>query len=363
MATLTVPPGWYTDPSGRHEYRYWDGTNWTPGVSDHGVSSTDAPEMRPPPPVDVAAMRPSATSEPALEATAFARAYRAVAVPSRRVLAVQVATAGALVALLFEMIASLMLAAQVSNSLTVPTRSTLEWWSWLYDSSPVTSAYSYIATYPPVGLWPALLLAAILLSLLPLTAVQALRKAGLRAAFRWSAPSERARLAHGLAELGCSNTLFRARGRRGLLVFSTLASLAVITMSGYALIAKQALFQDSGTLTATNLPEAGVGPVVCLLGGVVALVGGLLAWPWSREQHVLVHLDGTIRPEQESGFGLPVTNVAEAATIPQPEQPAATLPSTLVASPTALAATPEPHAPPGRPRRWVVPLIAVVAAL
>jgi Septum formation/Protein of unknown function (DUF2510) len=34
-------PGWNPDPSGRHEYRYWDGTNWTDDVSDNGVTSID----------------------------------------------------------------------------------------------------------------------------------------------------------------------------------------------------------------------------------------------------------------------------------------------------------------------------------
>ncbi len=35
-------PGWNPDPAGRHEYRYWDGTNWTDDVSDNGVTSTDS---------------------------------------------------------------------------------------------------------------------------------------------------------------------------------------------------------------------------------------------------------------------------------------------------------------------------------
>ena len=39
MSTST--PGWNPDPSGRHEYRYWDGSSWTDDVSDHGVTSTD----------------------------------------------------------------------------------------------------------------------------------------------------------------------------------------------------------------------------------------------------------------------------------------------------------------------------------
>jgi hypothetical protein len=35
-------PGWQSDPTGRHEHRYWDGTAWTDNVSDAGVASTDA---------------------------------------------------------------------------------------------------------------------------------------------------------------------------------------------------------------------------------------------------------------------------------------------------------------------------------
>lgn len=37
----TPTPGWNPDPSGRHEYRYWDGSSWTDDVSDNGVTSTD----------------------------------------------------------------------------------------------------------------------------------------------------------------------------------------------------------------------------------------------------------------------------------------------------------------------------------
>ncbi len=32
---------WYPDPYGRHEHRYWDGTNWTENVSSHGRQSVD----------------------------------------------------------------------------------------------------------------------------------------------------------------------------------------------------------------------------------------------------------------------------------------------------------------------------------
>lgn len=37
-----LPPfGWYPDPSGRHEQRYWDGTRWTEQVSDGGQQAVD----------------------------------------------------------------------------------------------------------------------------------------------------------------------------------------------------------------------------------------------------------------------------------------------------------------------------------
>lgn len=35
------PADWYEDPSGRHQFRYWDGTAWTDHVSDSGQQSAD----------------------------------------------------------------------------------------------------------------------------------------------------------------------------------------------------------------------------------------------------------------------------------------------------------------------------------
>lgn len=34
--------GWYADPTGRFEYRYWDGSAWTEHVARHGRSAIDA---------------------------------------------------------------------------------------------------------------------------------------------------------------------------------------------------------------------------------------------------------------------------------------------------------------------------------
>lgn len=39
---MTEPgSGWYGDPTGRHELRYWDGQRWTRHVSDEGVQDSD----------------------------------------------------------------------------------------------------------------------------------------------------------------------------------------------------------------------------------------------------------------------------------------------------------------------------------
>ena len=38
-----IAPGWLTDPSGRHEKRYWSGSEWTEHVTDGGVPGTDPP--------------------------------------------------------------------------------------------------------------------------------------------------------------------------------------------------------------------------------------------------------------------------------------------------------------------------------
>lgn len=42
-ATPSVPAGWYADPAGRFELRYWDGNTWTEHVSRAGQQYTDPP--------------------------------------------------------------------------------------------------------------------------------------------------------------------------------------------------------------------------------------------------------------------------------------------------------------------------------
>jgi uncharacterized protein YxjI len=43
MTETAAPPGWYADPFGRHEVRYYNGTVWTEHVSSHGRPSVDPP--------------------------------------------------------------------------------------------------------------------------------------------------------------------------------------------------------------------------------------------------------------------------------------------------------------------------------
>ena len=42
-AAPAVPAGWYADPAGRYELRYWDGGTWTEHVSRAGQQFTDPP--------------------------------------------------------------------------------------------------------------------------------------------------------------------------------------------------------------------------------------------------------------------------------------------------------------------------------
>ena len=45
--------GWHADPTGRIQYRYWDGASWTDQTSSNGEVTTD-PLFAPPPPTSAA---------------------------------------------------------------------------------------------------------------------------------------------------------------------------------------------------------------------------------------------------------------------------------------------------------------------
>ena len=41
MTTVSPPPNWYADPTGRHENRFWDGFTWTAHIADGGTAGVD----------------------------------------------------------------------------------------------------------------------------------------------------------------------------------------------------------------------------------------------------------------------------------------------------------------------------------
>ncbi len=45
---MAAERGWYNDPSGRHQYRFFDGGDWTANVADDGVAAIDPLPTRPP---------------------------------------------------------------------------------------------------------------------------------------------------------------------------------------------------------------------------------------------------------------------------------------------------------------------------
>ena len=46
---VAMEAGWQPDPTGRHEYRYFDGAGWTDNVSDGGTAATDPMDPEPVP--------------------------------------------------------------------------------------------------------------------------------------------------------------------------------------------------------------------------------------------------------------------------------------------------------------------------
>jgi hypothetical protein len=118
MATPpTVPAGWYTDPSARHEHRYWDGTDWTAQVSDGGVMAIDLPAARPEPVSERLAERLPSSEHPAERSPAAGVPAAAPAPRKRRRWAVAVAAAVVVLGL----IAGLLIWAPWKSPLLRPT--------------------------------------------------------------------------------------------------------------------------------------------------------------------------------------------------------------------------------------------------
>jgi hypothetical protein len=281
--------GWYGDPVGRHEFRYWDGGVWTARVADAGVTGDDdaapAEELAPPGPVPVA----------------VARCYRAVAVRRWRAVVVFLGGLATGLALLFEIFASAVAAGSTAS------RSEEMLWltSWLYQTPHLsttgdTTVMELHYGYPPLVLWVALVVAFVLLARVSKQGRWVLKKVGVRATFRWSAPEERQRLGAGLQELGCSKGFLFSVRQRGMLAGGGVASLVVVLVSAYSLIQREGtMLADGATGKVVSDLSVGLGPVVCLVAGLVGVVAAIAAWPWTRQHRVLIRADGSVEAQPE----------------------------------------------------------------
>lgn len=77
--SVNTPAGWYADPLGGHEHRYWDGERWTQHVATAGrtVTGPVGGTAAPPPPPTTAPPRPGS---PAPQAETNAKAVASLAI-------------------------------------------------------------------------------------------------------------------------------------------------------------------------------------------------------------------------------------------------------------------------------------------
>jgi len=90
---LTWQPGWFADPTGRHDHRWWDGTAWTAHVADGGVAGRDELPNRGP-------SATSATASSAGPAGAAPAGARASGTDPVAIVALSIAIPGLFLALL-----------------------------------------------------------------------------------------------------------------------------------------------------------------------------------------------------------------------------------------------------------------------
>ena len=61
--------GWYPDPSGRHELRWWDGERWRDAVIDQGIRSDEPLPVAPPSALDTTMSMPGASPDPGIRSS------------------------------------------------------------------------------------------------------------------------------------------------------------------------------------------------------------------------------------------------------------------------------------------------------
>jgi hypothetical protein len=236
-------------------------------------------------------------AEPTIEE--LGKSYAAVAARTWRVVLVMLAAVVMEVVLIFEVAASIGAAQSTSTS----TDNWLWVTSWLYQPAHVSGlggAGTLVELhygYPPILLWIALFAATAALFKVPRASQWALKKAGTRATWRWSAPKERRRLRTELHELGYSKGYVFNLHQRLLLVIGGIASAVVAGTSAYAMIERSgALISDGSSGAGVSDLSVGLGPTVCLIAGALGLLASVAAWPWGKPRQVLIHADGGVEP-------------------------------------------------------------------
>lgn len=68
--SATESPGWKVDPFGRHQHRYWDGSQWTEHVADDGKTTADPPIAHAEPPGQASGLQSARSTAPADDADA-----------------------------------------------------------------------------------------------------------------------------------------------------------------------------------------------------------------------------------------------------------------------------------------------------
>lgn len=290
MTTSTPTPdaGWYADPSGRHEYRLWDGTRWTDDVADAGTRGKDATTASP-------------ATAPA--SAAVGAGYAVIAVARWRVATVVLAGLGLVLVLMFEVLASMAAAGSTSGSSvsTVP-----DWLYWLYKPLDVSTTDGSGSTlvayygYPPVALWLGLVSAGVLMVQTQLYYLRALKKAGRRFRRLSSVREEGSRLRAALADRGCAKRYVFSVHQRALLLGSGIGSLVVALTSWYALAERSGAMLGHGQTVVSDL-SVGLGPRLCLVAGVVGVLAAGAAWPWKPDREVVVHPDGSVTERSSAG--------------------------------------------------------------
>jgi hypothetical protein len=269
MATSSPAAGWYGDPTARHEYRYWNGANWTAQVSDRGTVGTDAA-------VQSAPVVTAPASAPAVAPTTPAQVFPVVGAPRAVIATDSVFTIGSVMVVIGVIVYLITGSLSYSLHTQVSSGSTVSDTTFAIGTKGdplVTGIYTAGIVLP--------LLAFVALFLLP--ASYRLPRAaraqwGGGGTYRW-APWTRNYSAYLKEHLG-TKTLYK-RSLLGRLIAMTVIVVALVGLA---------------VLNAANATNKGCtlrfGAYALIGGGTLALVGVLVSWLGTRRT---VHVDGSGR--------------------------------------------------------------------